>query len=95
MNDNNVVVLRKAEKLDFLSECKSEGGRSNSISTADKAIKILKDNGILISTNYKGDRMGQYMVNPIYFWKSNNQKKRTERIIEVSEFLKFKENEEN
>lgn len=90
MTDENFVTIRKAEKLDFISGC--EGG---SIGSVNRALKELVDSGLIFPSSPKGQRLGRFFVNPGYFWKSNNQKDRTNRIKEYYEFLKFKANEED
>lgn len=95
MDEDNIIVIRKAEKLDFIYQCFKAGSDRKSISTVNRAIKELVDKGIMVSTNIKGERLGRFFVNPGYFWRSKSQQTRTSRIKEYYGFLKFKENEKN
>jgi hypothetical protein len=95
MNNDNIVVLRKNEKLDFIFDCQQNGGNKYSLSTVSKSIRILVDADILISHNLKNERLGAYIVNPMYFWKGGNQDDRSETIVNTLEFKKFIEDENN
>jgi hypothetical protein len=95
MDDDNFIVLRKAEKTDFLTQCFIAGGDKKSVSSVNRAIKELVDKRLMVSINDKGERLGKFFVNPGYFWKSKSQHERTNRVKEYYEFLKFKTNEKD
>jgi len=95
MDDNNFVVFRKAEKLEFIYECYKAGSEKKSISSINRSVKELVDKGLMVSINNEGERLGKFFVNPGYFWKSKNQHERSKRIKEYYEYLKFKTNEAN
>jgi len=95
MSDENFISLRKAEKLDFIAECVSSSGKRYTVSAVNKAIKILQDNDLIISHNEEKERRGRYIVSPIYFWKTGDQKARIEYIKEIDYYLKLKRNEKS
>jgi hypothetical protein len=95
MDEMNLVVIRKAEKLEFAYKCFKNGSDRKSISTINRSLKELVDKGVMISTNLKGERLGRYFVNPGYFWKSKSQQERTDRIKEYYQFKKHKADEKN
>ncbi len=95
MSDENFISLRKTEKLDFIAECVSSSGKRYTVSAVNKAIKILQDNDLIISHNEEKERRGRYIVNPIYFWKTGDQKARIEYIKEINYYLKLKRNEKS
>jgi hypothetical protein len=95
MDEMNLVVIRKSEKLDFAYKCFKNGSDRKSISTINRSIKELVDKGVMISTNLKGERLGRYFVNPGYFWKSKSQQDRTDRIKEYYKFKKEIADEKN
>ena len=95
MDDDNFIVIRKSEKIDFTVKCHIAGADRKSISSVNRAMKELVDKGLMVSINSKGERLGKFFVNPGYFWKSKSQQERTNRIKEYYEYLKFKANEEN
>lgn len=91
MDSDNIVSIRKPEKLDFISENISNGNNSYSISSINKSIKILSDLNIIVSNNEKGQRLGQYIVNPIYFWRNDSDLKRENKIADVLKIIKEKD----
>ena len=95
MDEDNLIVIRKSEKLDFSYQCFKSGAERRSISSVNRSIKELVDKGLMFPVSSKGERLGKFFVNPGYFWKSKGQQERTDRIKEYYEFKKFKENEEN
>lgn len=95
MDEDNIVRIRYAEKLDFIGMCHVRSGHRYSVSTVNRSINELRKRLLIVSTNRIGERKGEYFVNPMCFWKSNSQGDRTQRIKEFLEFLKFKQDEEN
>lgn len=95
MDDNNLIVIRKAEKVDFIFTCFRAGSEKKSVSSINRAMKELVEKGLMVSANMGGERLGRFFVNPGYFWKGKSQQDRTSRIKEYYEFLKFKANEKN
>lgn len=95
MDEENLFVIRKPEKQDFILKCFQASGERKSISSVNKAIRELIQKRVIISTNKDGERLGRFFVNPGYFWRGSSQQDRDRRIKEFYEFLKFKANEEN
>jgi len=95
MDEDNLVTIRKSEKMDFSYLCFKSGAERKSISSINRSVKELVDKGFMVSTNSKGERLGKYFINPGYVWKSKGQQDRVSRIKEFYEFKKFKENEKN
>jgi len=91
MDADNLVRLRGIEKERFAEKCNQKYPSS----TINKALKVLQEQGFIVSINRGGERTGSFFVNPHLFWKSNSQKDRNKRIHEFHEFLKLKSNEEN
>jgi len=95
MNERNIVKIRKDDKLEFIYEVFKGGGVKYSLSTVNKALRMLSDNNILISHNTNNERSGVYFINPIYFWKGSDQSERKQFIADTIEFIKHKDNEKN
>jgi hypothetical protein len=95
MDEDNLIVIRKSEKLDFSFKCFKAGAERRSISSINRSIKELVDKGIMFPTSEKGERLGRFFVNPGYFWKSKGQQDRTDRIKDYYQFKKQKADEKN
>jgi hypothetical protein len=93
MNKYNVAILNNAGRAEFVSSVVSCTGKKYVDQTVRAAIKELVDNQLLISMSDKGKRESQYMVNPMFFWKTSKQGDRMEAIKAFN--YKIEQNEAN
>ena len=91
MNTINEITLNRDKRDLFVSDVISKGGKRYSDASVKRSIKELKDAGILISNSDNDERLGSYMINPSYFWRSKHQ---SERLQLIESFKFKKENNE-
>jgi len=80
MNKYNMVILNNAARGEFKANIVSVTGKRYADQTIRAAIQDLVKNNLIISMNDNGKRESQYMINPMFFWKSPKQIDRMEAI---------------
>jgi len=93
MNKYNMIILNNAGRGEFSSDMVSKSGKRYADQTVRTAINELARNNLILSMNDHRKRESQYMINPMFFWKSPKQ---VDRMEAIKAFIyKKQQNEEN
>ena len=95
MDEENVVQIKRYEKIRFSKELALFGSNEISVSAIEKAVAALVFAELIQPISLGNQRRGLYLVNPKYFWRGKSQKERSEKIKVFNELLLKREHEKD